>query len=391
MKVRKILPLILTSLIAVLTLVGCSAKTVFSEKDLKSFTLTRTVGEDTLVITKEDNAYVTVKGEGDAEEKHYYLNYASKTFELTKKTDTVKVPTGEKDENDKDITEEKTYEYVVSASSESTVASYYKTLVALKSLKIEGDSLKVGNEFISQYLDGVLLDKVTDAKKAFDRGLLTVKSVVVEKSGRAPKAVTIKVEYASKEVEVKYSFSNVNSTKVEVLKEGTYDKDYKDQLSDSNPVVTISFKGIGEVKVQLFKDFEDSNVVKYFLYLLKEKFYKKAVVDEVPTTANGIKFGKNENAPEKTVTVDSSPAVKNKRGTLSMVVVADSKNTSQLILNTSTNTTYDSNAYTPVGGVVEGFEILDALMGLTEEEFAKVTVKITVDYKGYTYSEPSFK
>ena len=292
--------------------------------------------------------------------------------------------------SDQDIYTTTTYDYVVSASSDSTVASYYKTLQALKSLKIEGEDL-VNNEFISQYLDGVLLDKVTDAKKAYDRNLLTVKSVEIVKNGKAPKAVTIKVEYASKETEVKYEFSGVNSTKVEVLKEGTYDKDYKDQLSDENPVVTISFKGIGEVKVQLFKDFADSNVVKYFLYLFKEKFYKKAVVDEVPTTTNGIKFGKNENAPEKSVTVDSTPEVKNIRGTLSMVVVADSKNTSQLILNTTKNTTYDSNAYTPVGGVVEGFEVLDALMALTEEDYAKVSVKITVDYKNYTYSAPSFK
>ena len=390
MKVRKILPLIFTSLIAVLVLVGCSAKTVFSEKDLKSFTLTRTYNEETIVITKEDDAYITTTGEGDTEVKKYFMNYGSKTFELTKKTDTVEEATGEKDENDQDIKETKTYEYVVSQSSESTVASYYKTLIALKSLKIEGEEL-VGNEFISQYLDGVLLDKVTDAKKGYDRGLVTVKTVEITKNGKAPKAVVIKVEYASKEVEVKYEFSNVNSTKVEVLKEGTYDKEYKDQLSDENPVVTISFKGIGEVKVQLFKDFADSNVVKYFLYLLKEKFYKKAVVDEVPTTTNGIKFGKNEKAPEKSVTVDSSPEVKNIRGTLSMVVVADSKNTSQLILNTSKNTTYDSNAYTPVGGVVEGFEVLDQLMALTEDEIAKVKVTNKVDYKGYTYSAPSFK
>ena len=386
MKVRKFLPLILTSLIALLTLAGCSAKTVFSEKDLKSFTLTRTYNGETLVVTKEDDAYITTKGE----DVHYYVNYGSKTFEYTKKTDEVKTATGEKDENDQDIYTTTTYEYVVSASSDSTVASYYKTLQALKSLKIEGEDL-VNNEFISQYLDGVLLDKVTDAKKAYDRNLLTVKSVEIVKNGKAPKAVTIKVEYASKETEVKYEFSEVNSTKVEVLKEGTYDKDYKDQLSDENPVVTISFKGIGQVKVQLFKDFADSNVVKYFLYLLKEKFYKKAVVDEVPTTTNGIKFGKNEKAPEKSVTVDSTPEVKNIRGTLSMVVVADSKNTSQLILNTTKNTTYDSNAYTPVGGVVEGFEVLDALMALTEEDYAKVSVKITVDYKNYTYSAPSFK
>ena len=389
MKVRKILPLILTSLIAVLTLVGCSAKTVFSEKSLKSFTLKRTYNEKTLVIEKEDNAYVVTQEDGTT--KNYYLNYGSKTFELIKKVDEIKTATGEKDENNQDIYTTTTVDYVVSSASESTVASYYKTLAALTSLKIENNTLKAGNELVSQYLDGVLLDKVTDAKKAYDRGLLTVNALEIVKDGNNPKSLTIKVEYASKETEVKYEFSNVGSTKAEVLKEGTYDKDYKNLLSDENPVVTLSFKGVGEVKVQLFKDFADSNVVKYFLYLLKEKFYKKAKVDEVPTTANGIKFGKNEKNPEKTVTVDSTPEVKNKRGTLSMVVVADSKNTSQLILNTSTNTTYDSNAYTPVGGVVEGFEVLDALMGLTEEDFAKVSVTVKVDYKGYTYSAPTFK
>ena len=389
MKVRKILPLILTSLIAVLTLVGCSAKTVFSEKSLKSFTLKRTYNEKTLVIEKEDNAYVVTQEDGTT--KNYYLNYGSKTFELIKKVDEIKTATGEKDENNQDIYTTTTVDYVVSSASDSTVASYYKTLAALTSLKIENNTLKAGNELVSQYLDGVLLDKVTDAKKAYDRGLLTVNALEIVKDGNNPKSLNIKVEYASKETEVKYEFSNVGSTKAEVLKEGTYDKDYKNLLSDENPVVTLSFKGVGEVKVQLFKDFADSNVVKYFLYLLKEKFYKKAKVDEVPTTANGIKFGKNEKNPEKTVTVDSTPEVKNKRGTLSMVVVADSKNTSQLILNTSTNTTYDSNAYTPVGGVVEGFEVLDALMGLTEEDFAKVSVTVKVDYKGYTYSAPTFK
>ncbi len=388
MKVKKILPLILASLIAVLTLVGCSAKTVFNEKDLKSFTLKRTVNEKTLVVEKENDSYVVTEEDGST--KHYYVNYGSKTFELVKKVDEIKTATGEKDENGNDTYTTTNVDYVVSQSSDSTVASYYKTLVALTKAEFEAEDMK-NNEFISQYLDGVYLDQVTEAKKAYDRGLITVSALTIGKNGKTPKSVDLTVNYGGKDVKVSYEFSNVNSTTVETLKEGTYDKDYKNLISDENPVVTLNFKGIGEVKVQLFKDFGDSNVVKYFLYLLKEKFYKNAKVNEVPTTANGIKFGKSENAPEKTVTVDSTPEVKNIRGTLSMVVVADSKNTSQLILNTSKNTTYDSNAYTPVGGVVEGFEVLDALMALTEEDLAKATVTIKVDYKGYTYSAPSFK
>ena len=98
----------------------------------------------------------------------------------------------------------------------------------------------------------------------------------------------------------------------------------------------------------------------------------------------------NPKAEKKTVSADTTMTYKNTRGTLSMMLTDSSASTTKLVFNTTTNTSYDSNGYTPIGGIVDGFTVLDSLMGLTADEFANVKVSISVKYNGYKYSQPDF-
>ena len=106
--------------------------------------------------------------------------------------------------------------------------------------------------------------------------------------------------------------------------------------------------------------------------------------------SNGLAFGESKETLKKTVSTDTTMTYKNTRGTLSMMVLDNSEHTSKLILNTTTNTSYNTSGYTPIGGIVDGFTVLDSLMGLTADEFAKVKVTVSVKYNGYKYSQPDF-
>ena len=440
MKTKKLFVLVLSSLLVVLGLTGCSQK-LLNTKSLQNVTIEKTFNNETSTFKRDGNNYALIVGDS-TETFTKYENVVFKYYTTTTTEEVEEEVPGDEDNKttapvtttqapqttttapstttepvattpNQTTTAPSTTVVVTSAptnsarpsTSQATTTKYvtktvfhsevsndetYKYFTLLENLEKGGlDELKA-NEVISQYLTGVKIEPQTDAKEAYDRGYLTVSNVNLEVVSKKVSKFTITFEYASKSYSVVYSFKDYGTTKIEMPKESAEDKGYASSLSKNNAVVTLKFKGYGTVKIQLFEDIDDENVVNYFLYLLKKKFYKKATVNAQPTMANGIAFGESAETISKTVDVDSKFTYSNTRGTLTMLVSESSKATSKLIINTSKNTTYDSNAYTPIGGVVEGFEVLDALMGLTAEDFANVSVTISVKYNKHKYSEPDF-
>ncbi len=373
MKTKRLFVLLLCTLLVVLSLAGCASPKLLNSKALKNVTIERVFDNETLILKRVDNNYLYQLGD-DVKTIAKYQNVA---FEYTS---TVKHNSSE---NEEDIT---TKVFTPTVTTDTT----YKYFELLENLEKGSLDNLVGNELISQYLTGIKVEPQTDAKEAYDRNLLTVSKIDLEQSSKKPSKVTISFSYAGTDYQVVYNFKDYGSTAISMPVETTEDKDYKAALSDKNAIVTFNFKGYGKIKVQLFQDFDDTNVVNYFLYLVKKGFYKKVFVNAQPSMSNGVVFGESSETLKKTVSADTTLTYKNTRGTLSMMLTDSSASTTKLVFNTTTNTSYDSNGYTPIGGIVDGFTVLDSLMGLTADEYAKVKVTVSVKYNGYKYSQPDF-
>ena len=368
MKTKRLFVLLLCTLLVVLSLAGCKSPNLLNEKALKNVTIERVYNNETIVLKRVDNNYSLT--EGDTTKT--FAKYQNVAFEY--ETHTHDTEDGTETHFESEITTDTTYKY----------------FELLENLDKGGLDNLVGNELISQYLTGIKVEPQTDAKEAYDRNLLAISNANLEESSKKPSKFTISFSYAGTDYQVVYNFKDYGSTTISMPVETTDNKAYKAALSDKNAVVTFNFKGYGKITVQLFQDIDDTNVVNYFLYLVKKGFYKKVFVNAQPSTSNGVIFGESKETLKKTVSADTTMTYKNTRGTLSMMLTDSSASTTKLVFNTTTNTSYDSNGYTPIGGIVDGFTVLDSLMGLTADEFADVKVTVSVKYNGYKYSQPDF-
>lgn len=373
MKTKRLFVLLLCTLLVVLSLAGCKSPKLLNEKALKNVTIERVFNGETIVLKRVDNNYSFTEGDN----VKTFAKYKNVAFEYTT---SVKHTLSEDEE---EVT-------TTSFNQTITTDTTYKYFELLEDLEKGSLDNLVDNELISQYLTGIKIEPQTDAKEAYDRGFLTISKVDLEESSKKPSKITISFSYAGTDYQVVYNFKDYGSTAISMPVETTEDKAYKAALSDKNAVVTFNFKGYGKIKVELFQDIKDMNIVNYFLYLVKKGFYRNVSVNAQPSMSNGVIFGQSKETLKKTVDSDSTMTYKNTRGTLSMLITDSSESTTKLVFNSSTNTTYDSNGYTPIGGIVDGFTVLDSLMGLTEDEYASVKVTISVKYNGYKYSQPDF-
>lgn len=436
MKIKRLLVLAL-SLILASTLAGCKSSKLFAEKKLENYTLTRVFNEKTFKVVKDGNKFAITEEDGTIRS---LVDYGNVTYEYTNvdpnkeeeqtptttkaqtttqaqtttaqetttepqttvdgttsveqttttQETTTKAPiTSQKDDEE----EETKVAYVSSEKVDDDLLGYTLVLTNLEKTELNGSSFTnlEGNAVIEKYLEGVYLDELTEASKAYSRGLIKADSATLESASGVPSKLTITITYNGKVNTVVWTFSEVGSSKVEVAKEGYAEKDYAKYTSEKNPVVTLEFVGYGKIYVQLFTDSKtDTNAMNYFIYLFKKHHYRSITLDQAADKNGSIFFGQSEDAPERSISTDSTPAVSNVRGTLSVVVKKDKANTSELLLNALANTEYNTNGYTPVGGIVDGFDVLDALSGITEEEALKLKVKVSIKYNGYTYTEPTF-
>jgi peptidyl-prolyl cis-trans isomerase B (cyclophilin B) len=165
---------------------------------------------------------------------------------------------------------------------------------------------------------------------------------------------------------------------------------YASYLSDTNPVVTITVKNVGEMKLQLFPDVA-KNTVDNFINYIQDKSYSGSTFHRIIEDfmiQGGIVSDTNCSIEGEFLSNGISNNLSHYRGVISMArtSVKDSA-TSQFFIVHKDSTFLNGN-YAAFGGLISGFNILDELAGVTtgyaDAPTNEVVIKsITVDLNGY--------
>jgi peptidyl-prolyl cis-trans isomerase B (cyclophilin B) len=178
------------------------------------------------------------------------------------------------------------------------------------------------------------------------------------------------------------------------------DVPYESYLKDSNPVVTMEVQGLGTMKLQLFPDVAP-NSVNNMIKLVQEGYYDGLIFHRVienfviqggwgelvgkPASACTIAGEFNANGFDNPLEHD--------RGVLSMArtSVMDSA-TSQFFIMHQKTASLDGQ-YAGFGGLIEGFDVLDAIAttatGFQDQPNENIVMEqVTVELNGYVPSEP---
>lgn len=170
---------------------------------------------------------------------------------------------------------------------------------------------------------------------------------------------------------------------------------YAGYLKLSNPVITISVHGMGDIKIQLFPSVAKGSVDNFIQYILDEAYTDNGfhrVINgfmiqggKIDDSECNILGEMNEN-PNFLETNDLSHS----RGVLSMARIGSNFNsaTSQFFIMQATSNNLDGY-YAAFGGVVSGFNVLDFIAGLNDAEVNELPSSpvyidgITVELNGY--------
>lgn len=170
---------------------------------------------------------------------------------------------------------------------------------------------------------------------------------------------------------------------------------YYSYLSNDNPVVTISVKDYGDMKLQLFIDVAP-NTVNNFISYIQEDAYSNSTFHRIIEDFM-IQGGITSNITCPIKGDFSSNGVANNlshsRGVISMARTSIDSATSQFFIVHKNSSFLDGN-YASFGGLISGFEILDQLASVTTNLgdapiVSVVITKMTVDLKGYEASAPT--
>jgi|AntAceMinimDraft_18_1070375.scaffolds.fasta_scaffold00196_18 peptidyl-prolyl cis-trans isomerase B (cyclophilin B) len=169
---------------------------------------------------------------------------------------------------------------------------------------------------------------------------------------------------------------------------------YYSYLSDTNPVVTITVEGIGEMQLQLFPDVAKNTVDNFISYIQEESYsdstFHRIIEDFmiqggiISDTGCSIKgeFSSND------VTNDLS----HYRGVISMARTSVKDSATSQFFIVHNNSSFLDGDYAGFGGLISGFNVLDDLASIstgygdapTEEV---VIESITIELNGYTVDE----
>lgn len=166
---------------------------------------------------------------------------------------------------------------------------------------------------------------------------------------------------------------------------------YASYISLNNPVVTITVKDIGEMKVQLFPEVAP-NTVNNFIQYIQDGAYDNNTFHRV--VENFVIQGGQLETPACTIAGEmSSNDFENDldhwRGVVSMARYGDDKNSaSSQFFIVQTSSGHLDGFYAPFGGVVSGFNVLDYINSLQQEgveiPITTITItSITIDIKTY--------
>ena len=139
--------------------------------------------------------------------------------------------------------------------------------------------------------------------------------------------------------------------------------EYKQYLSEKNPLITMKIKDLGTIKLELFLDVAP-NTVANFVALVEQGYYEKLIFHRVirnfmiqggwgPDTECNIKGEFKSNGFDN--------PLKHTRGVISMArtMVKDSATSQFFIMHQ--NSPHLDGEYAGFGGMIEGFEVLDAI------------------------------
>jgi len=183
-----------------------------------------------------------------------------------------------------------------------------------------------------------------------------------------------------------------------VPKEGTINVQelpYSEFLSLKNPVVTITIKEIGEIKLQLFPE-QAPNTVNNFIQYIEDGVYVgndfHRVINDFVIQAGMIDEPACNISGEMAINGFENPVL-HYRGIISMARVGTDYNSgsSQWFIVEQTSSFLDTN-YAPFGGMISGFTVLSYIAGLqvedTEVPVVPIVIEnITIDLKDYVPSD----
>lgn len=166
---------------------------------------------------------------------------------------------------------------------------------------------------------------------------------------------------------------------------------YGDYLSLNNPVVTITIKGMGDIKIQLFPDVAPNTVNSFIQYIEDEAYTESSfhrVIDNF--MIQGGRLTETAcNIPGEMTEQNELNDLLHFRGVLSMARVGNDLDsaTSQFFI-VQANSHHLDSSYTGFGGLVSGFNVVDYISNLETDNYdmpkVDVTItSITVDLKTY--------
>lgn len=193
-------------------------------------------------------------------------------------------------------------------------------------------------------------------------------------------------------VVVTFTFVGCKSDELETVDFSTLP--YESYLNDTNPVVTIEIKDFGSMQLQLFPELA-GNTVNNFIRYIQDKDYNKAIFHRIIKDfmiQGGIVSDTNCAIEGEFASNGVYNNLKHYRGVISMARtnVKDSA-TSQFFIMHKTTYQLDGN-YAGFGGMIAGFDVLDALAIVSTDANDKPLVDIViksirVDLKGYVVGD----
>ncbi|WP_227937123.1 peptidylprolyl isomerase [Alkalihalobacillus deserti] len=169
---------------------------------------------------------------------------------------------------------------------------------------------------------------------------------------------------------------------------------------EENPIVTITMEGGGEIRAELYPDIAPNTVVN-FISLIEKDFYNGLTFHRVIPgfmIQGGDPEGDGSGGPGYSIPGEflangfENP-LKHERGILSMARSSEPNSAGSQFFIMVENTPELDGDYAAFGRVIEGMEVVDAIVATKRNYHDKPVVEqamktVTVDTKGYEYPEP---
>lgn len=165
----------------------------------------------------------------------------------------------------------------------------------------------------------------------------------------------------------------------------------------NHPIVTITVKSIGTIKVELYPE-QAPNTVRNFIHHVSHQFYDGLIFHRIiPSFMIQGGWGKT---PAGTIKGEflangfNNPVL-HERGVISMARTSDPNSATTQFFIMHQNAPHLDGQYAAFGKVIEGIEVVDQIAHVKRDRNDKpyedvVIQSITVDTKGVTYEAPIY-